>query len=320
MSGGAAPARGLKVGMYVPFSERQMQGETPRWADILAMARRAEAVGFDSLWVPDHLIQYYEGVEPRGGWECWTLVAALAAVTERVELGTIVTATSFRNPALLAKIVDTVEEISGGRVILGLGTGYHEPEYRAFGYPYDHLFSRFAEALTILHGLLRHGRIDFAGKYYEARECELRPRGPRPAGPPIMIGSSGPKMLGLLARYADLWNVWLVHGVSRAEAIPPLRERVDAACREAGRDPATVGRTATVLVDFIGTDDVGLRLMRPASTPEPIRGDAPAVAAALRAFAGEGIAHLQIFLQPNNLAGIERFAPVLEAVKRAGER
>jgi hypothetical protein len=189
MSGETAPARRLKIGMYVPFSERQMDGETPRWADILAMARRAEAVGFDSLWVPDHLIQYYEGVAPRGGWECWTLVSALAAATSRVELGTIVTATSFRNPALLAKIVDTVEEISGGRVILGLGTGYHEPEYRAFGYPYDHPFSRFEEALTILHGLLRHGQIDFAGTYYQARECELRPRGPRPNGPPILIGS-----------------------------------------------------------------------------------------------------------------------------------
>ncbi len=209
MSGGAAPARGLKIGMYVPFSERQMQGATPRWADILAMARRAEAVGFDSLWVPDHLIQYYEGVEPRGGWECWTLVAALAAVTEHVELGTIVTATSFRNPALLAKIVDTVEEISGGRTILGLGTGYHEPEYRAFGYPYDHRASRFAEAIAIIDGLLRQGRVDIEGTYHQARNCELRPRGPRPQGPPIMIGTSGERMLELTARYADRWNGWL---------------------------------------------------------------------------------------------------------------
>lgn len=316
MSGESAPVQKLKIGMYVPFSERQMQGETPGWADILAMAQRAEAVGFDSLWVPDHLIQYYDGVDPRGGWECWSLVSALAASTNHVELGTIVTATSFRNPAMLAKIVDTVEEISGGRVILGLGTGYHEPEYRAFGYPFDHPFSRFAEALAIIHGLLRHGQVDFVGKYYEARECELRPRGPRRNGPPIMIGSSGPKMLGLLAQYADLWNVWLVHGSSRPESIPPLRAQVDAACQAVGRDPATVGRTATVLVDYVGTDDLALRLMRPASTPEAIVGDAQEVAATLRAFADEGISHLQIFLQPNNLAGIERFAPVLEALNK----
>jgi alkanesulfonate monooxygenase SsuD/methylene tetrahydromethanopterin reductase-like flavin-dependent oxidoreductase (luciferase family) len=320
MSGEVVSAQGLKIGMYVPFSERQMDGETPRWADILAMAQRAEEAGFDSLWVPDHLIQYYDGVDPRGGWECWSLVSALAATTKRVELGTIVTATSFRNPAMLAKIVDTVEEISGGRVILGLGTGYHEPEYRAFGYPFDHPFSRFEEALKIIHGLLRHGHVDFVGKYYEARECELRPRGPRPEGPPIMIGSSGPKMLNLLAQYANLWNVWLVHGISRPESIPPLRAQVDAACQAVGRDPATVGRTATVLVDYIGTDDVALRLMRPASKPEGIVGDAPEVAAALLAFAAEGISQIQVFLQPNNLAGIERFAPVLEAVKQQSQR
>ena len=318
MSAGTAPSP-LKIGLYVPFSERQLEGRTPRWADILAMARRAEDVGFDSLWVPDHLIQSYEGVEPRGGWECWTLVAALAATTRTIELGTIVTATAFRNPAMLAKIVDTVEEISGGRVILGLGTGYHEPEYRAFGYPYDHPFSRFKEALTIIHGLLRHGQIDFVGEYYEARECELRPRGgPRREGPPIMIGSSSPKMLNLLAQYADLWNVWLVHGDSHPQAIPPLREKVDAACAAVGRDPATLGRTATVLVDYIGTDDVALRLMRPASTPAPIVGDAAAIAATLRGFADEGIGQIQVFLQPNNLAGMERFAPVLEELRRQG--
>jgi alkanesulfonate monooxygenase SsuD/methylene tetrahydromethanopterin reductase-like flavin-dependent oxidoreductase (luciferase family) len=134
-----------------------------------------------------------------------------------------------------------------------------------------------------------------------------------------MIGSSSPKMLGLLARYADLWNTWLVHGDSHPAAIPPLRERVDAACRAAGRDPATVGRTATVLVDYVRTDDVAMRLMRPASTPLPIVGDTDEIAATLRGFAAEGIGHLQVFLQPNSLAGIERFAPVLEAVRR-GDR
>jgi alkanesulfonate monooxygenase SsuD/methylene tetrahydromethanopterin reductase-like flavin-dependent oxidoreductase (luciferase family) len=312
MSSGAAP---LKVGLYVPFSERQMAGKTPGWADIKAMAQRAEAVGFDSLWVPDHLIQVYEGVDKRGSWECWSLVTGIAAVTERVEIGTIVSSTSFRNPAVLARIVDTVDEISGGRVILGLGAGYHEPEYRAYGLPHDHLYSRFEEAIQIIHGLLRHGYVDFEGKYYQARECELRPRGPRPEGPPIMFGSSGPKMLNLLAKYAELWNVWLVHGRSQPDSIPPLRERVDAACQAAGRDPATIGRTATVLVDYVRTDDLALRLERPATTPEPIVGDAAEIAATIRAFADEGISHIQIMLQPNSLEGIERFAPVLEALK-----
>ena len=312
MSSGAAP---LKIGMYIPYSERQMQGKTPGWADIKAMAQRAEAIGFDSLWVPDHLLFRFEGIENRGTWECWTLVTALAAVTQRVELGTIVACTAFRNPAMLAKIVDTVEEISGGRVILGLGAGNNEPDFTAFGYPYDHLVSRFEEALTIIHGLLRHGHIDFVGKYHQARDCELRPRGPRRNGPPILVGSSGPRMLGLIAKYADQWNTWVAYGVNSASTIPALRERVDAACQAAGRDPATLDRTVTVLVDFLRTDDLPVRLIRPDSSPVAIVGEPAEIAEQLRAFADEGISHIQVMIQPNNLEGIERFAPVLEALK-----
>ena len=123
---------------------------------MLAMARRAEEVGFDSVWTIDHInLPSLGGGPQKGVWECWSLLAALAACTSRVELGPLVTPTSFRNPALLAKMADTVEEISGGRLILGLGAGWHEPEYRAMGLPYDHRVSRFEEALTIIHGLLR---------------------------------------------------------------------------------------------------------------------------------------------------------------------
>ena len=306
----------LKVGVHLPFSERQMQGETPRWRDILTMARRAEEVGFDSLWIADHLLFRFEGIEPRGGWECLSLLSALAAATERVELGTLVVCTGFRNPALLAKIADTIEEISGGRIILGLGAGYHEPEYRAFGFPYDHRVGRFEEAVQIISGLLKAGRVDFRGRFYEARDCELRPRGPRPGGPPIMIGTKGARMLRLTAQYADLWNGWVAFDRSSADEVPPLRELVDDACREVGRDPATLGRTMTVLVDFVGTPDLPVRLIRPDSHPEPIVGTPAEIARALHAFAAEGIAHIQVALQPNNLAGIERFAPVIEELKR----
>ena len=313
MSAGAAPP---KVGVHLPFSERQMQGATPRWGDVVGIARRAEEVGFDSVWLADHLLFRFEGIEPRGGWECLSLLAALAASTRRVELGTLVVCTGFRNPALLAKAADTIEEISGGRLILGLGAGYHEPEYRAFGFPYDHRVSRFEEALQIIHPLLKTGQADFQGQFYEARECELRPRGPRPDGPPIMIGTKGQRMLRLTARYADLWNGWVAFDRSRPAEAPPLREAVDAACREVGRDPATLGRTMTVLVDFLGTPDLPARLIRPDSAPEPIAGSPAEIAAALRAFAAEGIAHIQVVLQPNTLEGIERFAPVLEELKR----
>ncbi len=313
MSAGDAP---LKVGVHLPFSERQMQGATPRWADIVGIARRAEEVGFDSLWIADHLLFRFEGIEPRGGWECLSLLAALAASTRRVELGTLVVCTGFRNPALLAKMADAVEEISGGRLILGLGAGYHEPEYKAFGYPYDHRVSRFEEALQIISALLKTGWADLAGKFYEARECALRPRGPRPGGPPLMIGSSRPRMLGLTARYADLWNGWVAFGTSRPSEVPPLRGAVDAACREVGRDPATLGRTMTVLVDFVGTPDLPARLIRPDSAPEPIVGSPAEIAATLRAFAAGGISHIQVMLQPNTLEGVERFAPVIEELRK----
>src|SRR5687768_17318302 len=213
--------RPLKIGYLVPETEGQMNGETARWTDILAMTKMAEAVGFDSVWVTDHLIHRSE-TETRGPWECWSLLSAIAAVTERVEIGPLVLCAGFRNPALLAKMADTVEEISGGRLILGLGAGWNEPEYRAFGYPFDHRVDRFEEALTIIGGLLRDGHIDFEGQYYRARNCELRPRGPRPNGPPIMIGTTGKRMLELTARHADQWNVWFGPIDNSAEKLKTL--------------------------------------------------------------------------------------------------
>ena len=182
----------------------------------------AEDVGFDSVWVTDHLLFRFPPRDDQGLWECWSLLSALGAVTNRVEIGPLVSCTSYRNPALLAKIADTVDEISDGRLILGLGAGWHEPEYKSFGYPFDHRISRFEEALTIIHGLLRNGAIDFDGKYYQARDCELRPRGPRKNGPPILIGSTGERMLGLVAKYADHWNAW---GRNNPDEIPADRER-----------------------------------------------------------------------------------------------
>ncbi len=166
----------------------------------------------------------------------------LAAITERPEIGTMVLCSSFRNPALLAKMADTVDEISDGRLILGIGAGWNEPEYHAFGYPFDHRTDRFAEALPILSGLLRDGHIDFQGEYYEARDCELRPRGPRPGGPPIVVGAStaGPRMLDLAARYADGWNTWFSSTGNTVAGLLPFLAKVDAACEAVGRDPATL--------------------------------------------------------------------------------
>ena len=299
--------RPLGVGLMLPDTEREMAGGTARWADLAAMARTAEDCGFDSIWVSDHLLFRFEGKEPQGIWECWTLLSALAAVTSRVEIGALVSCTGFRNPALLAKMADTVDEISGGRLVLGLGAGWHEPEYDAFGYPFDHRAGRFAEALTIISGLLRHGEVDFRGTYHAACDCELRPRGPRRHGPPIMIGSTGERMLRLAARHADIWNAW---GKQDPAEIPPLRAIVDGACRAEGRDPASMARSVSMLVDLPGAAG------RPREDPPFLTGSAETIEETLRGMAREGIGHVMVVLDTNTVAGIEALAPVLERLDR----
>jgi alkanesulfonate monooxygenase SsuD/methylene tetrahydromethanopterin reductase-like flavin-dependent oxidoreductase (luciferase family) len=229
-----------------------------------------------------------------------------------------------------------VDEISDGRLILGIGAGYHEPEYRAFGYPYDYRFSRFEEALRIIHGLLHNGHVDVEGRFWQARECELRPRGPRSGGAsgtiPLMLGTTGEKMLRLTARYADIWNTWNVFDDSRPSAVAADRAKVDAACAAEGRDPATLQRSVTVLVDTLnrraGPEGLAGFLSgsilaqsrsygRNVETLHPVGGTPEEVASTLRAFAAEGITHLQVYLTPNTLQGIEAFAPVLERLGKA---
>ena len=229
--------RRLKVGLHLPETER-----IAPWQDLAEMCRMAEDVGFDAIWMPDHLLYRSPGEEPTGPWECWTILSAVAAITSRVEIGPLVLCTSFRNPALIAKMAATVDEISDGRLILGLGSGWNEPEYRAYGFPFAHRLERFGEAFTIIRKLLREGHVDFVGTYYQARDCELRPRGPRPAGPPLMIGSRGPKLLRQTMAHADSWNGWGPWFGNRAPGIKPFQAEVDAACREVGRDPAEVER------------------------------------------------------------------------------
>jgi alkanesulfonate monooxygenase SsuD/methylene tetrahydromethanopterin reductase-like flavin-dependent oxidoreductase (luciferase family) len=303
--------RPLKVGLILPETERQMNGGSARWSDLRGMAELGEQIGADSLWITDHLIHRVPGEEPRGMWECWSLISALAAITETPEIGTLVLSTSFRNPALLAKMADTVEEISGGRLILGLGAGWNEAEYIAFGYPFDHRVSRFEEAVTIITGLLREGHVDFEGTYYQVRDCELRPRGPRPSGPTIVFGASsaGPRMLELTARHADGWNTWFSGTGNTVEGLLPLLAKVDAACDAAGRDPATLERSAAVIVE-VGPHEPS------AMTGPPLAGTPAEIAAGLRAYAAAGLSHLQVWLEPNTPAGIEAFAPVLEALDR----
>jgi alkanesulfonate monooxygenase SsuD/methylene tetrahydromethanopterin reductase-like flavin-dependent oxidoreductase (luciferase family) len=275
------------------------------------MCRLAEDVGFDALWVPDHLIYHVPGKEPVGPWECWSILSAVAAVTKRVKIGTLVVCTNFRNPALIAKMADTVDEISNGRLILGLGAGWHEPEYRAFGFPYEPRVGRFFEAFTIIRTLLSEGAIDFQGKHYTLRDCELRPRGPRPAGPPLLIGSRGDQILRKTLPYVEYTNAWARWINNEPAGLVPFNAQLDAACHDVGRDPSTLKRTVTVFVQLPGG-------IEPDDPLGPwLRGTAEEIAEALRAYAGKGTSDIQVLLDPNTVEGIEAFAPVLELLDRS---
>ena len=300
----------MKIGVQLPEVERVV-----RWPELLDMTRAIEDLGYDSVWVGEHLLYRWPDRDPRGPWEAWSTLAAIAAATNRIELGPLVACTAFHNPAILAKQADTIDEISGGRFILGLGAGWNETEFRAFGVPFDHRVARFEEALTIIRSLLRDGAVDFEGTYYSARDCELLPRGPRPGGPPLMIGSIGERMLRIAAPYVDSWNAWYAHTGNAPAGVAPLRAKVDAACAEAGRDPAEIERTVAVHVRLPGGTG---RTMGNESTTDsivPLEGGPDVMADELRAYAREGIGHVQLVLDPITRDSIERFAPVLRLLE-----
>jgi alkanesulfonate monooxygenase SsuD/methylene tetrahydromethanopterin reductase-like flavin-dependent oxidoreductase (luciferase family) len=212
---------------------------------------------------------------------------------------------------MLAKMAATVDEVSGGRLILGLGAGWNETEFRAFGFPFDHRVDRFEEAFTIVRTLLRDGAIDFDGRYFQARDCELLPRPARPGGPPLIIGSNGPRMLGIALPHVDAWNSWFNHTGNSPAGVRPLRDLVDRVCREVGRDPATIERSVAVQVQLTGGRG-RVQGDYAQSGVEPLAGTPDAIAAGLRAYAREGIAEVQVVLDPITLASIEELGRVLE--------
>ncbi len=257
--------RVIRLGLNLPYAEGSMAGLTPGWPDILAMAQAAETVGLDAVWISDHVGFGDPAGQWTGAWEAWTLLSALAASTERVMLGTYVLCTPFRNPALLAKMAETLDEVSGGRVILGLGAGWNEVEFDSYGFPFADRFDRFEDSLRIIASMLRTGVADHAGRVAQARHARLAPRGPRPRG---------------------------LHEASRA----------------AGRDPATLTKSAEALVRVLPQ-----AADRPPEERE-LRGEPAELAAALQEYADLGVDELQIQLRPNNLEGVFAFAPVLEAL------
>ena len=302
--------RPLKVGVQLPEVERVV-----RWPELADMARTAERIGLDSIWVGDHLLYRDRGAEPVGPWEAWSQLAALAAITSRVSIGPLVASTSFHDPAMLAVKANAVDEISGGRLILGLGAGWNETEYRAFDFAFDHRVSRFEEAFTIIRALLREGHANFEGEYFSVRDLPLVPPPRRPGGPPLLIGSTGPRMLEITLPHVDAWNAWFISFDNSVEGYLPLRDRVDDACRAVGRDPAEVERTLAVLVAF--PDAVGRQAGDGDPLPDAIPGADPVgLATNLRHFADAGVGHVQLVLDPITVDSIAALEPMLAALDR----
>jgi probable F420-dependent oxidoreductase len=291
----------VKIGVVLPAAEGDSHGETPGWPIIRSFARAAEDRGLDSVWMYDHFYYRNDSGELEGQHEAWTIVSAVAAVTERVEIGTIVLCTSFRNPGLTAKMAATADEVSAGRLTLGLGAGWHDPEYDAFGYPRDHRADRFEESLQVIAPLLRGERVTFEGRYERANEAELAPSPSRRI--PILIACKRPRMLRLTARYADAYNTaWYGAPDERLERqLAALGQALEAE----GRDPATM------------TTTVGVVARNPTRAPNSdddreFAGSVDELAKALDAHEAIGVDHLIVVLHPMDESSLDWLTTALE--------
>jgi alkanesulfonate monooxygenase SsuD/methylene tetrahydromethanopterin reductase-like flavin-dependent oxidoreductase (luciferase family) len=303
----------MKVGLMLPLGNNDALGRPLSWPELRAMAEAADTGGLDSVWGADHLI-FRDEKETVGIHECWTVLTAVAGVTQRVEIGPLVLALPFRNPALLAKMAVALDEISHGRLVLGVGCGWHEPEFAAFDYPFDHRVGRFEEALQVLVPLLRTGKVAFEGRWHRA-DAELIPRGPRPTGPPILIAGKQPRMMQLVARHADQWNAAWYGMPEEATELAERIARQRAACEAEGRDPATLQLTAGIFVAFP-------HLLADGDGEEPpdeaIRGDVDHVAAAMAGYAQHGIEQVIVHLWPRNAAAVSELARAAAVARATG--
>jgi probable F420-dependent oxidoreductase len=282
----------MKIGLILLIAERKELQRAFSYRETREIGMRAENNGFDSLWLYDHMLYREEDQPTIGIWECWTFLSALAEATRNVELGTLVACNSFRNPALLAKMAITLDEVSQGRLILGVGAGWNKPEYEAFGWPFDHRVDRFEEALQVIRPLLKEGRVDFSGRYYQARNCEIKPYRPREGGPPLMVGSFGKRMLGLTAKYADLWNTGYL---GQPETLEKPRQEMLEACEQNGRDPKTLGVTAMIALHYPDFAPDATDFDVP-----PLSGTAEEVARAMLGYEQAGVQHIMLHLVPYN--------------------
>lgn len=285
----------MSLGINIPNSERALYTGTPHYADMLAMSEAAAAAGFEVLWFDDHF-SFTSDDDLRGAWDAWTLMAAIAATVPDVYLGPMVACTAYRNPGVIAKMSEMIQDISGGRFILGLGAGWHKPEYQQFGIRFEPRVTQFEEALEIIHGLVRHGEADVQGRYFQANGAVNRPRAKNGHTTPILIGSTGDRMLKSLARYADAWNT----GGGGVEDLKIKMAKVDAACEAIGRDPSTVVRTAGLTIGDV----------RSGGTEEAV--------ASLREISDIGFQHVMVRVEPSTPETIAAFAPVVDGFYSGG--
>jgi probable F420-dependent oxidoreductase len=294
-------ADGLRVGVQLPEIERDI-----RWPEYASMARAAEEVGFDSIWLGDHYLYREEGWE-RGPWEAWTFLAGLAAVTERVRLGPLVACLNFHNPAVLAKKAAAVDELSGGRLTLGVGAGWNRTEFDAFGIPFDHRASRFEESFEIVRRLLDGERVTSEGRFHQVRDAVLLPRPARHT--PLMVGSSGERVLAATLPHVDIWNTWYDWYGNTPDGLRAKLREIDAACERAGRDPSSVERSACVLVRLADTKE------RPdVEGVTPLEGSPGEIGAGLRAMAEAGADEAILVLDPINETSIHALGHVVRDV------
>jgi probable F420-dependent oxidoreductase len=285
----------MRIGLMLPLGADETRG----FDELRAMALAAEAGGLDSVWGADHLIFRDDGTTT-GIHESWTVLTAVAAITERVEIGPLVLALPFRSPALTAKMAVQLDEVSHGRLVLGLGCGWHRPEFDAFGYPFDHRVGRFEEGLEIIAPLLRGERVSFEGRYHRVEDVELLPKPIRDGGPPILVAGKQPRMLGLVAKHADQWNGAWYGFPEQADELRTRLTNVRRALDDAGRDPSTLTLTAGIFVAF---EDAA-----PDAPERAIRGTRDEIADALAGYAELGIEHLITHVYPRNADSVRRLA------------
>ena len=296
--------RSFQIGVVLPLAQFGPERTTPRWTDVRDVAMQLEEAGVDTLWTPDELLWRSESGPPMGVWEAISMAGAVAAITSRTRVGTWVMSALHRNPGIIAKAAETLDEISCGRFVFGLGAGHAWPgQAHAFGLPEDRTFDRFDEALRIIVPLLRDGHADFEGTFHAARDLPQAPRGPRPGRIPIMIGGNGPKGQRHAVRHADIWSGWPENTGDMAEFAPRLAS-LDAICAEEGRHPSTIGRSAGL--DVRPLDPAGAR-------PGIISGSAEEIADALRAFRDGGFTRVELMIG-GGPAAYAALAPVIGLV------